>query len=288
MRLFRNSTTAPMLAVIVALTTLGSGCEYVRKVLAKDKVNQGAIQYNQGHFREAQGFFKDATETDPTYTMAWLYLGATLVKDYQKEIDDAKKKAMAGQALDVYKRALSLSGENCVNVDNALSYIAVIHDDMNNEEEWRKTMQERATNKCTKKDAQAQAYYSIGVKYWQCSSTQTNRYADKALLARDAFHYRKMDYAAEALSDRQKAEACVASGLENFEKAMRIDPEYVEAMYYKALLYRERQKLTKEDAKRRELGEIASKITNEATALQKQKEAIAAQQKAQEQAAPKS
>jgi len=288
MRVFRNSTTALMLAAIVALTTLGSGCDYIRKVIAKDKVNQGAIQYNQGHFRQAQEFFKEATETDPSYTIAWLYLGATLVKDYQKELDDAKKKEMAGRALDVYKKALSLSGENCGNVDNALSYIAVIYDDMNNEEEWRNTMQERATNKCTKKDAQAQAYYSIGVKYWQCSSTQTNRYADKALLAREPFHYRKMDYAAEALSDRQKAETCVAKGLESFEKAMQIDPEYVEAMYYKALLYRQRQMLTKEAAKHKELGEIAAKITNDATALQKQKEAIAAQQKAQEQAAPKS
>src|SRR5262245_1858721 len=105
MKVFRNSTTALMLVVIVALATLGSGCQYARTVLAKDKVNQGAIKYNQGRNKEAQEYFKDATETDPTYTMAWLYYGATLVKDYKKELDDAKKKEGAHRALEVYKRA---------------------------------------------------------------------------------------------------------------------------------------------------------------------------------------
>lgn len=56
MKVFRNSTTALMLAVIVALTMLGSGCQYAKTVLAKDKVNQGAIKYNQGHNKEAQDF----------------------------------------------------------------------------------------------------------------------------------------------------------------------------------------------------------------------------------------
>ena len=48
MKVFRNSTTALTIALIAALATLGSGCEYARKVIAKDKLNQGAIEYNKG------------------------------------------------------------------------------------------------------------------------------------------------------------------------------------------------------------------------------------------------
>jgi tetratricopeptide (TPR) repeat protein len=286
MRVLRNSTTALTLSVIVALATLGSGCEYARKVIAKDLVNQGAIQYNSGHTKKAQEFFKEATETDPGSPISWLYYGATLVKDYKAEIDDARKRETANKALDVYNKALSLANGNCVVIDNALSYIASIHDDLKNFEEWRKTMENRATNSCTKKDAQAQSYYSIGVKYWQCSYDQTTRYADKALLATQPFHYRNMDYPA-ALPDKQKAGDCVTKGLENLEKAIEMDSEYVDAMFYKGLLYRERQKLTKEEPKRKELDQMAVKIADEATALQRRKEEAAAQQKAQEQAAPK-
>src|SRR5262249_30676933 len=155
----------------------GSGCEYARKVIAKDKLNQGAILYNKGNFRGAQEFFIDASETDPNNPVTWLYLGATLVKDYNREPNDAKKKEIANHALEVYRKAVSLASENCVVVDNALSYIAVIHDDMKDFEEWRKTMEERATSPCTtKKEIKAQSYYSIGQRYWQRAYDQTTRY----------------------------------------------------------------------------------------------------------------
>jgi hypothetical protein len=80
----------------------------------------------------------------------------------------------------------------------------------------------------------------------------------------------------------------VARGFEYFEKALEIDPEYTEAMYYKGLLYRERQKLTKEEAKRKEYEQMALRIADEATALQKKKVAAAAEQKASQAAAPTS
>jgi tetratricopeptide (TPR) repeat protein len=287
MKVFRNSITTPTLAVIVALTTLGSGCEYAKKVIAKDKVNQGAIQYNQGHNREAQEFFISATETDPAYTTAWLYLGATLSKEYNKEIDQAKKKETANRALEVFKKALSLAGENCANIDSALSYIAAIHQDMNNNEEWFKAMEARATNKCTRKEAQVTSLYAIGVRYWQCSYDQTTRYQDKTKFTEDQFHYRNMDYPA-AQEDKKKAQGCVDKAFEYFEKALAIDPEYTQAMFYQGLLYRELQKLTKEEARRKEYNQKAVQIAAEATALQNKKEAAEAAKKAQEAAAPKS
>jgi Tfp pilus assembly protein PilF len=288
MKVFRNSTTALTIAVIAALATLGSGCEYARKVIAKDKLNQGMIEYNKGNYRNAQEFFKDASGTDPNNANTWLCLGATLVKDYRKEIDDAKKKDFANQALEVYRKALSLANGNCGVIDNALSYVAVIHDDMKNTEEWRKTMLDRATNECMKKDTRAQSFYGLGVNYWQCSYDQTTRYQDKALFNTDQFHYRKMDYSPEALADRQKAQACVTKGFEYFEKALAIDPEYTQAMFYKGLLYRELQKLIKEEPKRKEFEQMALKIAAEASALQKKREAAAAEQRLREAASPTS
>jgi Tfp pilus assembly protein PilF len=288
MKVFRNSTTALIIAAVAVLATLGSGCGYIKKVIAKDKLNQGMIEYNKGNYRHAQEFFKDASETDPNNPTTWLCLGATRVKDYRKEIDDAKKRDIAKDALNDYQSALSRANGNCGVIDNALSYMAIIHDDTGNREEWRKTMEDRATNKCIKKEIQAQSFYGLGVDYWKCSYDQTTRYQDKVLYATDQFHYRKMDYSPEALADRQKAQACVTKGFEYFEKALEIDPEYTQAMFYKGLLYRELQKLVKEEAKRKEFEQMALKIAAEANALQKKKEASAAEQRANNQAAPTS
>jgi hypothetical protein len=288
MKVIRNLTTALALAAVASLSLLGSGCDYVRKVIAKDKLNQGAIAYNKGNNIEAQEFFKDASETDPSNPFTWLFLGATIVKEYRKEIDDAKKKDLANQALEAYQKALSLSKDNCTVVENALSYLAVVYKDLKNDDEWRKVTEARATHTCTKPDAKAQAFYGIGVEYWQCSYDQTTRYQDKALSGKDPFHYRKMDYSPEALADKQKAEVCVAKGFEYLEKALAQDPEYTAAMFYKSMLYREREKLTKEEPKRKEFKQMADNIAADATALEKKREAEAAARKAQEASSPTS
>jgi tetratricopeptide (TPR) repeat protein len=267
MRVFRNFKTALTLAAILALTLLGSGCDYLKKVLAKDKINQGSILYNQGRLREAQQFFKEATEMDPNNSVGWLYYGATLVKDYKVKSGPEREQA-ANQALDVYKKALDLSANNCKNQDNAISYIATIYDDLENKDENRNWLLKRAEGECATKEIKATTYYSIAVKYWTCSYDQTTRYQDKTKSATEPFHYRNMDYPA-AQQDKTNAEGCITKGLEYIEKALQVDPDYVDAMFYKGLLYRERQKLTKEEPKRKEFDSIAQKIADEATALQK-------------------
>ncbi|MFN0084499.1 MAG: hypothetical protein ACKVX9_03850 [Blastocatellia bacterium] len=250
-------------------------------MIAKDLLNQGAILYNQGRTKTAQGFFKDATETDPKNPVAWLYYGATLVKDYKEKTGDEQKQ-LAEQALKAYTTALELAKGNCVNTDNAIGYIATIYNDIENEQEWRNWMLKRAEGECATKEVKVTSYYSIGVKFWNCSYDQTTRYQDKT--SKDPFHYRNMDYPA-ALPDKAKAQECAARGLEFIEKALQVDPEYVDAMFYKGLLYREQQKLTKEDSKRRELDKDAKKLADEASELQKRKEEAARQQEAA--AAPK-
>ncbi len=276
MRIFRNSTTALTFIAIVAIATFNSGCDYVSKVIAKDKLNQGAILYNQGRTKQAQSYFKDATERDPNNPIAWLYLGASLYKEYKSVDNEDQQKAIANDALKVYEKALSLSN-NCVNKDNAITYIAIIHDDIGNADEHRNWLLKRAEDECATKEAKASTYYSVAVKYWKCSYDQTTRYQEKT--SRDPWHYRNMDYPA-ALPDKKKAEDCTNKGLQYIEKALEVDPEYDQAMWYKGLLYRERHKLTKEESKRKELDQIVVKINNEASALQKKKQEEAKQKQA--------
>ncbi len=273
MKIIRHFHHALILTAIGALALLNSGCEYAKKIIAKDQLNQGAILYNQGTFTKAQEFFRSATDTDPSNAVAWLYLGATMVKQYKADGDVNKE--LANETLLVYKKALELSEGNCANYDNAISYIASIYDDLGNSEEWRNWMLQRAEGKCVvSNEVKATTYYAVGVKYWNCSYEETTRYQDKAKMAGDPFHYRNMDYP-DALADKKKAEGCAAKGLEYLEKAIQVDPAYVDAMFYKGLLYREQQKLTKDEARRKELASLSVKIAEEASALMKKKEAEA-------------
>lgn len=281
MRVFRRITTLFFALLVASLAILSSGCEYTKKVIAKDKLNQGAISYNQGRSKEAQQYFKDSIKWDDGNAIAHLFYGATLVKDY-KAIEGADKIAdrnrVANEALNTYKRALELTANNCRNRDNAISYIASIYEDLDDRDHWREWILKRAESNCADKDVKATTFYTVAVKYWECAKQQTDRYQDKT--SQDPFHYRNMDYAA-ALPDKQRCEECTAKGLEFIEKALQEDSQYVDAMYYKSLLYRQRQMLTKEDGKRKEIDAIAKKVSDEATALQAKRDAAQKEKEAQ-------
>jgi hypothetical protein len=273
MRVSRNFSTIIGASAIIVLAMLNSGCDYTKKVIAKDKLNQGAISYNQGKTKEAQQYFKDALSWDDSSAIAHLFYGATLVKDYKNLSGDERKK-VANEALQMYKKALDLTTNNCRNTDNALLYIASIYEDLNEPDNWREWILKRTEGDCATKDLKATTYYTVAVKYWEAAKTQTDRYQEKG--AQDPFHYRNMDYPA-AQADKLKTEEYIAKGLEFIDKSLQVDPEYVQAMYYRSLLYRQKQMMTKEESKRKEIDALAKKITDDASALEKKKEAEAAQ-----------
>lgn len=273
MKLLRNTSTAFILTGIVACALFGSSCTYLRKVMAKDKLNQGVIAFNEGNRETAKAFFKDAIEYYPDNAVAWLYMGAAQVRDYKEEDKDkAKQTELANEALKTFEKALDLAGSNCTNRDNAVGNIAAIYDDLKDENNWRTWMLKRAEDSCTPDEGKVSSYKAIATRYYSCSLEETNRYADKGKLAvNDMFHYRDMDYPA-ALPDKKKTEDCVTKGLEYIEKALEKDPEDADALFYKGLLYRERQMMTKDAAKRKELDQIALKLNDQAVEMQKRKE----------------
>ncbi len=283
MRVFRTSISALCLALVVAGAMLTSGCEFAKKVLAKDKLNQGAIVYNQGKTKAAKEYFKDATDLIPTNSIAWLYYGSALYKDFENAEGDSRKQ-LGEEVLGVFKKALELAPpSDCKIRDSAIGYIANIYSELKDDSGNREWLLKRAEGECATKDIKASTFYSVGVKYWTCSYDQTTRYQDKALTTVDPFHYRNMDYPA-ALPDKDKSLKCVDEAMKYLEKSNAEDPEYVEAYFYKALVYREKQKLTKEAPKRKEYADMAEKITKQAVEMQKKKEA---QKKAEEEAKAK-
>jgi tetratricopeptide (TPR) repeat protein len=72
------------------------------------------------------------------------------------------------------------------------------------------------------------------------------------------------------LSDTQKREY-VMSGLENSEKALKLNPAYVEALAYKGLLLRQEADVEKNPAKQKQLMEEAGELQKKAIELRKKK-----------------
>ena len=147
MKLFRSSKTLLILAGVLSVGALSSGCGFAKKVIAKDKMNQGILKYNLGQMVEAKEYFKSATEYVPDAAVAWLYYGATLTKDYKAATGDEREK-LANESLDVFRKALDLSKGDCKVEESAMAYITSVYDDLGKEDEWRNWMVKRAESSC--------------------------------------------------------------------------------------------------------------------------------------------
>lgn len=271
MRVLSNTITTLGLAALLATSVLTSGCEFTKKVIAKDKLNQGVIAYNAGKAKAAEAYFKDATELTPANAGAWVYYGATVFKRFQNSFGDERKQ-LGAQALDIFKKSLDLPSD-CKTRDSALGYISSVYSELEDDENNKIWMLKRAEGDCATKTTKAITYYSVAVKLWQCSNAQTNRYVDKA--SKDPFHYRDMAYSPEALKDKDKTSKCITEGMGYIEKSLAENPDAPDTYFYKGLFYRELQYMTKEEAKRKEYGTEAQKYNDQGVALTKKREAEA-------------
>ncbi len=284
MRVLSSTITTLGLSALLATSVLTSGCDFTNKVIAKDKLNQGVIAYNAGKAKDAEAYFKKATELTPANAGAWVYYGATVFKRFLGSFGEDRKK-LGQEALDIFKKSLELPSD-CKTRDSALGYISSIYSELEDEENNKIWMLKRAEGDCADKTTKAITFYSIAVKLWQCSNTQTNRYSDKN--NKDAFHYRDMSYSPVALVDKEKASKCITDGMQYIEKSLAEDSNSPDTYFYKGLFYRELQYMTKDDAKRKEYGAEAQKYNDQGVALSKKKEAEAkAAEEAKAVAAPK-
>jgi tetratricopeptide (TPR) repeat protein len=272
MKVSRYMLLALSLVAIMAVAVAGSGCAFAKKVIAKDKLNQGVLAYNRGNTSEAAVFFKDTVELIPDNPTAWLYYGAALRKQYLAVTGDERERR-AKEAMDAYLKALEAAQGDCKLKDNAMGYIATIYDELGEPDKHREWLLKRAEDPCADDKTKATTYYSIAHGYWTCAYNQSTRYADKFKMSVDPFHTRNFYFE----PDRLKFEDCLAKGLEYIEKALAVNPNYADALSYHSLLYREKQKSTKSEADRKKFADEAEKIAKRAIELTKQQKEQAQQ-----------
>jgi tetratricopeptide (TPR) repeat protein len=278
MKSLRTIIIMAAVAAMVALTLTASGCAFINKVIAKDKLNQGAIAFNQGKYKEALDFIRRATQLDPDNPNGWLYYGAALIKTYN-DLPPEEQKKQQDEAINAYNTALEkannlkLEKDRCFIRDNAIGYLAKIYEDKGDQNARREWMLRRAEGECAKDDVKAATFYSIGVTFWKCAYDETQRYADKEKMNSDPFHFRNI-YTAD---DKKKHEECTNQGLSYIEKALAVNPNYADALSYKSLLLREKQKTTSNEADRKKYADEAEKIAKRVVELNKQQAAQAPQ-----------
>jgi tetratricopeptide (TPR) repeat protein len=220
----------------VLLLLGATGCTELR---ARDQLNKGVNAFKNAQYPEAVEHFKVAAELDPTLITARLYLATAYMSQYIPGAESADNIEMANTAMAEFQNVLKTEPQNTI----ALASIASLHfhqKEFDEAEEWNLKLIEADPN-------YKEAYYSLGVIAWtKTFQPRMEARAELGMKPEDPGPLKDQKIREELAA---KNLPIISSGLENLEKAIKVDPEYDDAMAYLNLLYRERADLmeTKEE-----------------------------------------
>jgi len=213
-----------------------------------EELNLGAAAYKNSHYEEAIQHFRKATELDPSQMVAHMYLATAYASEYIPGVDSPDNMQVAEQAIEQYGMVFNSDAPGSTKL-NAAKGMAYLYLNMKKWQEARDCYQ-----KASGFDANdPEPYYSIAVTDWT-QPYQPRMEARSQLNLRPEEHLDSSIPAQKKLCEdlRSKNSALIEDGITNLKEAIRLRPDYDDAMAYLNLMYRERADLECDDPVARE------------------------------------
>jgi len=232
-------TSVRVLALVAATLLLFSatGCNKLR---ARDQLNKGVQAYKNAKYEEAIDHFQQAVGLDPTLLNARLYLATAFAQQYIPGVDNADNNKYADQAIDQYKAVLERDPRS-VNSVKGIAYLYLQMKQFDKAKEYYRKATEMDPN-------DPEPYYSIAVIDWtQTYQPRMEARAKLGLKPDEPLNAKDKDQKKACEELKEKNSANIQEGIDNLTQALKLRPDYDDAMAYMNLMYRERADVECED-----------------------------------------
>ena len=257
-------------AALVALVTLTSGCQKLR---ARDNLNRGVQAFKATKYADAVEYFKKAVDLDPDFPTARLYLATAYMSQYIPGADSPENNRYASSALEQFNKVLASNSKDLLATQSIAS-LYFQQKDWDKAEEWNKKVVELDPNN-------KEAFYTLGVIPWtRFLTVDRQARVDMAMKPEDpgplGFHstpkgMRPPDAKEKNAREQLKTKWMqpLDDGIKAEESALKIDPDYANAMAYMNLLIRYRADLLDTPQEYKKAIEEADNWVNKSLAAQK-------------------
>jgi tetratricopeptide (TPR) repeat protein len=222
----RSVRVLALAAVALALLS-AAGCN---KLKARDQLNKGVQAYKNAKYEEAIERFKNAVQYDPALVNARLYLATAYAQQYIPGADTADNNRNAEQAIEQYQKVLDRDPKNL----NSIKGIAYLYLQMKKFEQAKDYYK-----KATQIDPNdPEPYYSVAVIDWtEAYQPRMEERAKLGLSPNDSLKDKKVcnELRSKIAPNADK----VQEGMQMLQTALKLRPDYDDAMAYLNLLYRE-------------------------------------------------
>ena len=243
-----------LFAAILVLVLTASSCGWIDDLSARNELNRGVSAYTSKKYDEAIEHFQESIEKDPDLVRSYLYLAIAYRAQYVPQGTSPENMDRARNAIATFEKVIDKATDP-VDRTTAMANLAGLYSGMGDYDmakEWyRKRLELEPDNPVP--------MYGIATIDWQLAYDETGMTGESV----------------EFLSEERGAEInqLVDEGIASLKKALEIDPEYVDAMQYLNLLYREKAKLTSEEEEKRAWEREANQLALQALNLKREQEA---------------
>jgi len=226
---------AVVVLAIAALTVFATSCQ---KLKARDQLNKGVQAFKNAQYPQAVECFKTAVNYDPTFATARLYLATAYMQQYIPGADSPENMQMATAAYDQFQKVLSQDPKNELAVASIASLL-FNEKKLDDANQWYlKLVSLNPKNK--------EAFYTLGVIAWtKALVVDAEARAKLGMKPDDPGPLKDKKVRAEVAA---KNGPIVDEGIKDLDTALRLDPEYDDAMAYENLLYRQKADLEESSA----------------------------------------
>ena len=226
-----NRSVRVLVGLVVLLTLLSAaGCTKLR---ARDQLNKGVQSYKNARYEEAINHFKQAVELDPTLLNARVYLATAYAQQYVPGADTEDNLRMANSAIEEYKKVIEADPKN-INSVKGIAYLYLQMKKFDDAKTWYRKASEIDPN-------DPETYYSVGVIDWtQAYQPRMEEYAKLGMKPTETFNGKNPEQKKVCAQLKENSKDKVEEGIQALDTALKLRPDYDDAMAYMNLLYRER------------------------------------------------
>ena len=243
-----------ILATVCILLLVVSGCTMIQQLKARDALNRGVQAFTAQQYDESIEHFRSAVDSDPGLTAARLYLATAYRAQFVPQATSVENLAKAQMAIESFVDVIDKASEDKVAVATAMANLAGIYSGMGEYDKAKEWYRKRVELEPENPDP----LYGIGTIDWQLAYDETGMTGENV----------------ENMEEEQLVEInrLVDEGVDVLRKALELNPEYVDAMQYLNLLYREKSKLTEDEEARREWEREADKLALDALEMKRRQQ----------------
>ncbi|MGA2482260.1 MAG: hypothetical protein ABSF92_03995 [Candidatus Acidiferrales bacterium] len=261
------------LAVVLVCALAATGCN---KLKARDRLNKGVAAYKNGLYDLAVEDFKEARDLDPSLINARLYLATAYAQQYVPNATAEDNIRKGNEAITVYKDVLDHDPTNL----NAMDGIGFILFNMAGTPYSPEKFEESKSyhmQHIKLKPEDAEPYYWVAVIDW----TLAFRANGEMRKAYNQANINKQIKDMDPLPARLRAEyaakysAMIDEGIQNVQEAIKLRPDYEEAMGYLNLLYRRKADVVESAEERDALQKQADELLDKIKEIRQKKTGVA-------------